>query len=142
MTDRRPASAQDGSVPPARKPPLEIHSSAGEKMSNVDLIQELKRRGEGGLICGLAVGFPDQTLFVGSAAQEALKELQDVIDRGGIPLGFMRIDKIEEEKLFELTIHVLDEYEDADREHCLDVLQKIGQNMKMNLEHLVGPGRN
>ena len=40
--------------------PLEIHSSAGEKMSNVDLIQELKRHGEGALICGLAVGFPWQ----------------------------------------------------------------------------------
>ena len=76
------------------------------------------------------------------APQEALKELEDLIDRGGILLGFMRIDKIEEEKLFELTIHVLDEYEEADREHCLDVLQKIGQNMKMNLEDLVGPGLN
>jgi len=129
-------------VPPARKHTTRNPQFCRRKKSNVDLIQELKRRGEGALICGLAVGFPEQTLFVGSAAQEALKELEDLIDRGGIPLGFMRIDKIEEEKLFELTIHVLDEYEEADREYCLDVLQKIGQNMKMNLEGLVGPGRN
>jgi hypothetical protein len=55
-----------------------------------DLIEELDAESQGGLVlCVLIVSFENTTLFVASSA--GLQSLNELIGRGGEPVGFFRV---------------------------------------------------
>jgi hypothetical protein len=54
-----------------------------------DLIEELMSESEGTFITALVVGFEAQTKFVFSNSQEPLKELNEMIEQGGEPVGLI-----------------------------------------------------
>ena len=98
--------------------------------STQDLINDLKSESKGASVAILAVGFPKETKFIRSNSDEtfALKELNSLIEQGGIPLGFMiyRQDGAE----LEIETKVLPDHDDRAKKVAHQVLVKIAQNVR------------
>jgi hypothetical protein len=58
-----------------------------------DLIVELRNEAKKGWLIAIAVGFENETKFVFSSARYPLEELNNLIKRGGSPIGLLRFDK-------------------------------------------------
>ena len=66
---------------------------AGKSMRTTDeLIEELIVESEGGMAC-LIVGFKSTSLFVFSSADDPLRELNEMIENGGNPVGIIQVVK-------------------------------------------------
>jgi hypothetical protein len=59
--------------------------------STLDLINELHNEAEGTLMTALVVGSESATTYVWASDHNALKTLNDAIERGGCPVGYISI---------------------------------------------------
>ena len=67
-------------------------SAGGSLRTTGELIEELMLESEGGIAC-LIVGFKNRSLFVFSSADDPLRELNEMVENGGNPVGIMRMVK-------------------------------------------------
>src|SRR6516162_3169935 len=58
-----------------------------------DLIRELQKEAKGAVVVQLVVAFPDETKMVASDDPRALGTLKALVECGGEPFGFIRIEK-------------------------------------------------
>jgi len=58
-----------------------------------DLINEMRNEAKNAWMVAIAVGFESETQFVFSSTKYPLEELNNLIKRGGSPVGLLRFDK-------------------------------------------------
>jgi hypothetical protein len=58
-----------------------------------DLINEMLTEAKNTFLVAIAVGFPNETKFVFSSAKDPLRDLNNLVKRGGSPIGLLRFEK-------------------------------------------------
>lgn len=58
-----------------------------------DLVNEMLIEAKKAWLVAIAVGFEDETKFVFSSRKQPLKELNQLVEKGGYPIGLLRFDK-------------------------------------------------
>ena len=58
-----------------------------------DLVNEMLAVAKEAWLVAIAVGFEDETKFVFSSGKQPLKELNQLVEKGGSPIGLLRFDK-------------------------------------------------
>jgi hypothetical protein len=59
-----------------------------------DLVSELRAEAKNAWLVAIAVGFDVETKFVFSSSRHPLEELNNLVSRGGAPVGLLRFDKV------------------------------------------------
>jgi len=65
--------------------------------NTADLVNEMLDTAKDTWLVAIAVGFRDDTKFVFSSAKEPLKELNQLVQEGGFPIGLLRFEKVDGE---------------------------------------------
>ena len=58
-----------------------------------DLVNEMLKEAKGAWLVAIAVGFETETKFVFSSQKQPLAELNQMVQRGGSPIGLLRFEK-------------------------------------------------
>ncbi len=58
-----------------------------------DLVNEMLSEAKTALIVAIVVGFEQETKFVFSTQKQPLRDLNDLIQKGGSPIGLLRFDR-------------------------------------------------
>ena len=58
-----------------------------------DLIEEMLTEAKSAWLVAIAVGFENETKFVFSSRRHPLEELNQLVQKGGSPIGLLRFDK-------------------------------------------------
>jgi hypothetical protein len=58
-----------------------------------DLVNEMLAEAKNTFLVAIAVGFPHETKFVFSSARAPLRDLNNLVKRGGSPIGLLRFEK-------------------------------------------------
>ena len=58
-----------------------------------DLVNEMRPEAKGAWLVAIAVGFEKETKFVFSSQKQPLGELNQLVQKGGSPIGLLRFDK-------------------------------------------------
>lgn len=58
-----------------------------------DLVNEMLQEAKGAFLVAIAVGFETETKFVFSSAKQPLAELNQLVQKGGSPIGLLRFEK-------------------------------------------------
>jgi hypothetical protein len=65
----------------------------GNMRETSDLVNEMLTVAKEAWLVAIAVGFEDETKFVFSLGKQPLKELNQLVEKGGYPIGLLRFDK-------------------------------------------------
>ena len=77
-----------------------------------DLIQEMKEEAKTAWLVAIAVGFENETKFVFSSHRHPLEELDQLVQKGGSPIGLLRFDK--ENSTIQGSYRPFEEYENEE----------------------------
>jgi len=58
-----------------------------------DLVNEMQKAAKNAYLVAIAVGFENDTRFVFSSQKQPLQELNQLVQRGGSPVGLLRFEK-------------------------------------------------
>jgi hypothetical protein len=73
---------------------MKCHFTPGAIMrKTADLISEMRDEAKKTWMVAIAVGFENETKFVFSSAKHPLEELNNLVHRGGAPVGLLGFDK-------------------------------------------------
>ncbi|PKL58966.1 MAG: hypothetical protein CVV34_00340 [Methanomicrobiales archaeon HGW-Methanomicrobiales-5] len=74
-----------------------------------DLVNEMLTEAKNTFLVAIAVGLPNETKFVFSSAKDPLRDLNNLVKRGGSPIGLLRFEK--EKAEIQGSYHPFFEYE-------------------------------
>jgi hypothetical protein len=74
-----------------------------------DLVNEMLREAKKAWLVAIAVGFENETKFVFSSRRHPLEELDQLVQKGGSPIGLLRFDK--ENSTIQGSYRPFEEYE-------------------------------
>jgi hypothetical protein len=77
-----------------------------------DLINEMLTEAKETWLLAIAVGFEKETKFVFSSRRHPLEELNQLVQRGGSPIGLLRFDR--ENSTIQGSYHPFEEYENEE----------------------------
>ncbi|WAC05815.1 MAG: hypothetical protein OS112_04095 [Methanoregula sp.] len=104
-----------------------------------DLIDEMRAEAKKAWLVAIAVGFPDETKFVFSSRRHPLEELNQLVQKGGSPIGLLRFDK--ENTLVQGSYRPFVEYENEEwvQKYLAGLLDNIDQILAMSQETYTFP---
>ncbi len=76
-----------------------------------DLVDEMLAEAKTAWLVAIAVGFENETKFVFSSLRHPLEELNQLVQKGGSPIGLLRFDK--ENGALQGSYRPFEEYENA-----------------------------
>ena len=97
-----------------------------------ELIEKLMLESQGGIAC-LIVEFKNRSLFVFSSADDPLRELNEMVENGGNPVGIMRMVKGKGSVL--ISVRPLEEFS-KDR-YINGYLTTLAETFRQRLERFV-----
>lgn len=77
-----------------------------------DLVNEMQKEAKNAYLVVIAVGFENDTRFVFSSQKQPLQELNQLIQKGGSPIGLLRFDK--EKSQIQGSFRPFEEYADEE----------------------------
>ncbi len=97
-----------------------------------DLVNEMQKEAKGAWLVAIAVGFEDDTRFVFSSQKQPLGELNQLVQRGGSPLGLLRFDK--ENSQVQGSFRPFEEYANEEwvKKYLAGLLDKTGEIISMS----------
>jgi hypothetical protein len=69
------------------------NSTGGTMRKTSDLVNEMLREAKNAWLVAIAVGFEQDTQFVFSSSKQPLGELNQLVQKGGSPVGLLRFEK-------------------------------------------------
>jgi hypothetical protein len=91
-----------------------------------DLVDEMLAEAKNTWLVAIAVGFEHETKFVFSSHRHPLEELDQLVKKGGSPLGLLRFDK--ENSTIQGSYRPFEEYENEEwvKNYLADLLDNTG----------------
>jgi hypothetical protein len=83
-----------------------------EMRKTSDLVEEMLAEAKNAWLVAIAVGFENETKFVFSSRRHPLEELDQLIQKGGSPIGLLRFDK--ENSTIQGSYRPFEEYENEE----------------------------
>jgi ABC-type phosphate transport system substrate-binding protein len=91
-----------------------------------DLVNEMQKEAKNAYLVAIAVGFENETRFVFSSQKQPLQELNQMVQRGGSPIGLLRFEK--ENLQIQGSFRPFEEY--ADQEWAKNYLAGLLDNTR------------
>lgn len=104
-----------------------------------DLVHEMRNEAKTAWMVAIAVGFESETKFVFSSTKYPLEELNNLIKRGGSPVGLLRFDK--EGTGIQGSYRPFIEYENEEwaREYLAGLLKNTGEIISLSENQPMSP---
>jgi hypothetical protein len=92
-----------------------------------DLIDEMFTEAKKAWLVAIAVGFENETKFVFSSRKRPLEELNQLVQKGGSPIGLLRFDKVN--SMIEGSYRPFEEYgnEEWAKKYLSGLLDNMGE---------------
>ncbi|MDD1684086.1 MAG: hypothetical protein LUO98_09670 [Methanoregula sp.] len=92
-----------------------------------DLINEMLKEAKKAWLVAIAVGFEQETRFVFSTGRQPLAELNQLVQKGGSPIGLLRFDK--EDSQIQGSFRPFEEYENEEwaKKYLAGLLDNTGE---------------
>jgi hypothetical protein len=99
--------------------------------NTAELIEELWERAEGNTVAAIIVSFEEQSkpIFSNLEPIEALTQLNEAVEAGGIPMGFIAIEIIGKQQM-DIKIDPMREWTGQERDVAVDTLRKYAAVME------------
>jgi hypothetical protein len=99
-----------------------------------DLVNEMLKEAKGAWLVAIAVGFEDDTQFVFSSRKQPLGELNQLVEKGGSPIGLLRFDK--ENSNVQGSFRPFEEYENEEwaKKYLAGLLENTGEIIGLSQE--------
>ena len=99
-----------------------------------DLVNEMLKEAKGAWLIAIAVGFEDDTQFVFSSRKQPLGELNQLVEKGGSPIGLLRFDK--ENSNVQGSFRPFEEYENEEwaKKYLAGLLENTGEIIGLSQE--------
>jgi len=97
-----------------------------------DLITEMLQEAKSAWLVAIAVGFENDTQFVFSSQKQPLGELNQLVQKGGSPIGLLRFDK--ENGVIQGSFRPFEEYENEEwaRNYLAGLLENTGEIISLS----------
>jgi hypothetical protein len=99
-----------------------------------DLVNEMLNEAKNAYLVAIAVGFANDTQFVFSSRKQPLAELNQLVQRGGSPVGLLRFDK--EDTAIQGSFRPFEEYanEEWAKKYLAGLLDNTGEIIGLRQE--------
>jgi hypothetical protein len=99
-----------------------------------DLVNEMLKEAKGAWLVAIAVGFENDTQFVFSSRKQPLGELNQLVEKGGSPIGLLRFDK--ENSKVQGSFRPFEEYENEEwaQKYLAGLLENTGEIISLSQE--------
>jgi hypothetical protein len=103
-----------------------------------DLIDEMRAVAKKAWLVAIAVGFETETKFVFSSHKYPLEELNQLVHKGGSPIGLLRFDK--EKSKVQGSYCPFEEYEDEEwaKKYLAGLLDNTSEIIELSKEEMHG----
>jgi len=97
-----------------------------------DLVNEMLAEAKNAYLVAIAVGFENDTRFVFSSQKQLLGELNQLIQKGGSPIGLLRFDK--ENSQIQGSFRPFEEYADEEwaKKYLAGLLENTGEIISLS----------
>jgi len=97
-----------------------------------DLITEMLQEAKSAWLVAIAVGFENDTQFVFSSQKQPLGELNQLVKKGGSPIGLLRFDK--ENAAIQGSFRPFEEYENEEwaKKYLAGLLDNTGEIVSLS----------
>jgi hypothetical protein len=97
-----------------------------------DLVNEMLAEAKKAWLVAIVVGFENETKFVFSSRRQPLGELNQLVQRGGSPIGLLRFDK--EDSQVQGSYRPFEEYENEDwaKKYLAGLLDNTGDIIRLS----------
>ena len=104
-----------------------------------DLIEEMLTEAKKAWLVAIAVGFENETKFVFSSRRHPLEELDQLVQKGGSPIGLLRFDK--ENSTIQGSYRPFEEYENEEwvKKYLAGLLDNTGDIIDLSREKHIFP---
>jgi len=99
-----------------------------------DLVNEMFKEAKGAWLVAIAVGFENDTQFVFSSRKQPLAELNQLVQKGGSPIGLLRFEK--ENSNVQGSFRPFEEYENEEwaKNYLAGLLENTGEIISLSRE--------
>jgi hypothetical protein len=99
-----------------------------------DLVNEMLKEAKNAWLVAIAVGFEQDTQFVFSSSRQPLGELNQLVQKGGSPIGLLRFDK--EDSQIQGSFRPFEEYADEEwaKKYLTGLLDNTGEIVRLSQE--------
>jgi hypothetical protein len=99
-----------------------------------DLVNEMLKEAKNAWLVAIAVGFEQDTQFVFSSSRQPLGELNQLVQKGGSPIGLLRFDK--EDSQIQGSFRPFEEYanEEWAKKYLAGLLDNTGEIVRLSQE--------
>jgi len=104
-----------------------------------DLVNEMLAEGKNAWLVAIVVGFEQETRFVFSSAKQPLLELNQLVQKGGSPIGLLRFDR--EDSQIQGSYRPFGEYgnEEWAKEYLAGLLDNTGEIISVSRQQSFPP---
>ena len=97
-----------------------------------DLVNEMLTEAKGAWLVAIAVGFENDTEFVFSSQKQPLGELNQLVQKGGSPMGLLRFEK--ENSQIQGSYRPFEEYENEEwvKKYLAGLLDNTGEIVRLS----------
>ena len=106
----------------------------GHMRKTADLVNEMLTEAKSAWLVAIAVGFENDTQFVFSSRKQPLGELNQLVQKGGSPVGLLRFDK--ENAQIQGSFRPFEEYENEEwaKKYLAGLLENTGEIIELSKE--------
>jgi len=103
-----------------------------EMRKTSDLVDEMLAEAKNAWLVAIAVGFENETKFVFSSRRHPLEELDQLVKKGGSPIGLLRFDK--ENSTVQGSYRPFKEYENEEwvKKYLAGLLENTGEIIELS----------
>ena len=104
-----------------------------------DLVNEMLAEAKKAWLVAIVVGFEQDTRFVFSSVKKPLEELNQLVQRGGSPIGLLRFER--ENSQIQGSFRPFEEYENEEwaKKYLIGLLDNTGEIVRLSQQHQAFP---